>query len=86
MKKILTAVLASIVFFLPLMPAHAAVKHEVFFGGTDHELDVYRIYGRENGPTLMLMGHTDVVPTGPLAQWTSDPGGIWPPISMPTCS
>ena len=25
------------------------------------------------GPTLVLAGHTDVVPTGPLAQWTSDP-------------
>ncbi len=25
------------------------------------------------GPTLVLAGHSDVVPTGPLAQWTSDP-------------
>lgn len=25
------------------------------------------------GPTLVLAGHTDVVPTGPLAQWASDP-------------
>jgi succinyl-diaminopimelate desuccinylase len=25
------------------------------------------------GPTVVLAGHTDVVPTGPLAQWTSDP-------------
>ncbi len=25
------------------------------------------------GPTLVFAGHTDVVPTGPLAQWTSDP-------------
>jgi succinyl-diaminopimelate desuccinylase len=25
------------------------------------------------GPTLVLAGHTDVVPTGPLEQWTSDP-------------
>jgi len=25
------------------------------------------------GPTVVLAGHTDVVPTGPLAAWTSDP-------------
>ncbi len=25
------------------------------------------------GPTIAFAGHTDVVPTGPLAQWTSDP-------------
>lgn len=25
------------------------------------------------GPTLVLAGHTDVVPTGPLTQWQSDP-------------
>ena len=24
-------------------------------------------------PVLVFAGHTDVVPTGPLAQWTSDP-------------
>ena len=29
--------------------------------------------GGRPGPTLVLAGHTDVVPTGPLAQWTSDP-------------
>jgi succinyl-diaminopimelate desuccinylase len=29
--------------------------------------------GARSGPTLAFAGHTDVVPTGPLAQWTSDP-------------
>ena len=29
--------------------------------------------GTRPGPTLAFAGHTDVVPTGPLAQWTSDP-------------
>jgi succinyl-diaminopimelate desuccinylase len=29
--------------------------------------------GTRPGPTLVLAGHTDVVPTGPLAAWTSDP-------------
>ena len=29
--------------------------------------------GRLPGPTVVLAGHTDVVPTGPLAAWASDP-------------
>ena len=27
----------------------------------------------DTGPVLCLAGHTDVVPTGPLEQWHSDP-------------
>ncbi|HEY5634831.1 MAG TPA: succinyl-diaminopimelate desuccinylase [Burkholderiaceae bacterium] len=29
--------------------------------------------GRENRPLLVFAGHTDVVPPGPLEQWSSDP-------------
>ncbi len=29
--------------------------------------------GGRPGPTLVFAGHTDVVPTGPLAEWSSDP-------------
>ncbi|HET7528224.1 MAG TPA: succinyl-diaminopimelate desuccinylase [Burkholderiaceae bacterium] len=29
--------------------------------------------GERAGPTVVLAGHTDVVPTGPLEQWRSDP-------------
>ncbi len=29
--------------------------------------------GGRPGPTLLLAGHTDVVPTGPLERWASDP-------------
>ena len=29
--------------------------------------------GTRPGPTVVLAGHTDVVPTGPLSEWTSDP-------------
>ena len=29
--------------------------------------------GRREGPVVVLAGHTDVVPTGPLANWSSDP-------------
>ena len=27
----------------------------------------------ENAPVMVFAGHTDVVPTGPIEQWTSDP-------------
>ncbi len=30
--------------------------HTVYFKGTDYELDVYRIYGKEDGKTLLLVG------------------------------
>jgi succinyl-diaminopimelate desuccinylase len=29
--------------------------------------------GTRPGPTVVLAGHTDVVPTGPVSEWTSDP-------------
>ncbi len=29
--------------------------------------------GRDEGPVLCLAGHTDVVPTGPLEEWQTDP-------------
>lgn len=32
-----------------------------------------RLTGAEAGPLLALAGHTDVVPTGPLDQWDTDP-------------
>jgi len=32
-----------------------------------------RTASRPDAPTLVFAGHTDVVPTGPLDQWTSDP-------------
>ncbi len=51
-KAILAAVSISL---LPLM-VHGVQTHEVFFQGTDHRLDVYRINGEEPGPTLMIMG------------------------------
>lgn len=37
--------------------------------------DVTNLWARrgDTGPVLCFAGHTDVVPTGPLDQWTSDP-------------
>ena len=29
---------------------------EVFFTGTNHELEVYKIYGRKDGPTMLIIG------------------------------
>lgn len=33
-----------------------ATRHEVYFKNSDHELDIYHIHGRQDGPTLMIMG------------------------------
>src|SRR5262245_38912716 len=38
-----------------------------------HNLWAIRRSRRPGAPTLVFAGHTDVVPTGPLQQWTSDP-------------
>lgn len=39
------------------------------FGDVDN---LWATHGR-GGPLLVFLGHTDVVPTGPVEQWTSDP-------------
>jgi succinyl-diaminopimelate desuccinylase len=39
------------------------------FGAVDN---LFATHG-SSGPVLVLLGHTDVVPTGPLASWSSDP-------------
>jgi len=36
--------------------ARAQIIHEVFLPNTDHELNVYRIFGEEPGKTIMLIG------------------------------
>lgn len=36
--------------------AEAKRAHTVFFEGTDHELNVYRVYGKEKGKTILLIG------------------------------
>lgn len=41
-------------------------------GATVSNLWATRSGGR-SGPVVVLAGHTDVVPTGPLSNWTSDP-------------
>lgn len=40
------------------------------FGEVDN---LYATHGDPAGPTLLLLGHTDVVPPGPRSDWASDP-------------
>jgi succinyl-diaminopimelate desuccinylase len=49
--------------------------HDLPFGPDDFRVaNLWAIRrGTRPGPTLVFAGHTDVVPTGPLAQWTSSP-------------
>lgn len=41
--------------FLP-KELYAKTEHEVYFSNTDYELNVFKIYGREKGKTLMIIG------------------------------
>ena len=52
-----------------LQAAGFAVEH-LRFGDVDN---LWAIHRGGAGPTLCFAGHTDVVPTGPLAKWASDP-------------
>ncbi|MCD6569712.1 MAG: hypothetical protein J7L53_03315 [Deltaproteobacteria bacterium] len=45
-----------IIFLWTPCLAVGEMVHDVYFRGKNHELDVYRIYGKEDGPTLMIMG------------------------------
>ncbi len=40
------------------------------FGSVDN---FWARHGRDDGPVFCFAGHTDVVPTGPLEEWRSDP-------------
>ena len=48
-----------VVVFVFMLPGSVRAQkriHTAFFEGTDYELNVYRIYGKEPGKTLMLIG------------------------------
>lgn len=57
--RILTCIFAAVLFFASFSYADIqrpdTVK-EVFFTGTNYELEVYKIYGREDGPTMLIIG------------------------------
>ena len=48
--------------------------HRLVFGG-DGSDEIHNLYARRGTgrPNLCFAGHTDVVPTGPLSEWHSDP-------------
>jgi succinyl-diaminopimelate desuccinylase len=52
-----------------LKAAGFAIEH-LRFGDVDN---LWAVHRGGAGPTLCFAGHTDVVPTGPLAKWSSDP-------------
>ncbi len=61
MNAALCAALILLALFLALPGASAAAtpgerQHLVFWKGTPQELEVFRIYGRNPGPTVMIMG------------------------------
>ncbi|MFP8965960.1 M14/M99 family metallopeptidase [Pokkaliibacter sp. CJK22405] len=60
MKLITRAALALGTALLCQMTAHAETRpgrhHEVFFPGSDYELNVYYVNGRQDGKTLLLIG------------------------------
>jgi succinyl-diaminopimelate desuccinylase len=49
--------------------------HHLPFGDAPLRVDnLYAVHrGARPGPTLVFAGHTDVVPTGPIDRWVSDP-------------
>ncbi|HEX8868262.1 MAG TPA: ArgE/DapE family deacylase [Lentzea sp.] len=58
------------------MDLPALRRHERFPGGEAPRTEAWGLVGntRQNdGPTLILQGHVDVVPPGDLAQWEGDP-------------
>ena len=60
MKKRILSIYLFILFLLATVIFHpsarAQIIHEVFLPNTDHELNVYRIFGEEPGKTIMLIG------------------------------
>jgi hypothetical protein len=55
-KKIIVCFAILFVSVLPVFAQAQKRVHSVFFEGTDYELNVYRIYGKIPGKTLLLIG------------------------------
>lgn len=55
-KTAFVALLIPVLFCCMYCPASAYNQHQVFFQNTEHELNVYRIYGEEPGKTLLIIG------------------------------
>jgi len=55
-RLIFAAIIILFFCFLPLDAGAQKRSHSVFFEGSDYELHVYRIYGKQPGKTLLLIG------------------------------
>jgi hypothetical protein len=57
MRKLCLSVLITVILTLSLSAAERPFsEHKVYFEGTDYELSVYKIYGRKNGKTMLIVG------------------------------
>src|SRR3989339_554171 len=55
-RLIFAVMITWLLCFLPTDAGAQKRSHAVFFEGSDYELHVYRIYGKEPGKTLLLIG------------------------------
>lgn len=56
MKKLIAAVMVMLAVSSLYAQDRPYTKVEKYFSGTDYELNVYRIYGRKDGPTMLILG------------------------------
>lgn len=56
MRKLLIILLIIITASFCFAEERPYTKHEVHFEGTDYELNIYRIYGRNDGKTMFIVG------------------------------
>lgn len=50
------SIICILILILFALPAEAKKVHSVFFEGTDYELHVYKVFGKEKGKTILLIG------------------------------
>ncbi|MGE4266961.1 MAG: M14/M99 family metallopeptidase [Deferribacterales bacterium] len=56
MKRFLLAIMLVLTVVSAYAQTRPYTKVENYFKGTDYELQVYKIYGRQNGPTMLILG------------------------------
>lgn len=56
MRKVLIILSLIILCSQAFAVERPSTKHDVYFKGTDYELNVYRIYGRQDGKTMFILG------------------------------
>lgn len=56
MKKTLTLFILLVTAALSFAQTRPYTKNEVYFKGTEYELEVYKIYGRQDGKTMLVIG------------------------------